>query len=1006
MKHHRILLHINVFVLFFGISCNRANGQSFADIYKSADEFYCQGIEYYSKSKLDLSLESFHKCKHLNNSSNRPGHYYSNNVDSWIAHLLWLTGDTVKARTMDCFYNQIPVDQRTTLTSDSILFMADVYKEKQKYDDAILLLKKGLELEAKTLGWTHYYVANTLTNIATLYESKDDLDSVYYYSNLAIGVYSNNNLSVLENSFYYEAERLRIVSLESLGWQDVLNDDSQQGVTKISQAYDYLVRIGLENSNLGADFCHDLAIAYLNIDNFEKFFEYMKTALDLKEFLYGKKSEEYLYSLEMYATGLQSYARHIEDEEALPYLKEAKSLWEMIPYRRKSVSYSRLLNHYSAKVYKINNLLAIELSEEDLSIHRENNWGDSIPVLSNLAQFYMDNKNFNKALLYNNIVIELKLQGELDYGLAITYRRMASIYDRLGQLEKSIEYCKKAVEVSEKTKGSNSWEYAFTQEQLAVFYLRERCFQESTKCFKIAEKDEKIKRKPVFLHNISRLYFNIGDMDSCYYYQKKLSEILKEDWALTISHIDEEDRFYYNSSWRNRTFFCNALKYATESQNSACLSEQAFNNSLFLKFLKFPTIKRRKNILDNYSSPNNHGIGSSLIASNSFIDDNAFTNLDYRKVRGFLSERDIAVEIIFSDVDSLYYASIIRSHWESPKTISLGVDSIFLDNNITENFDSLPLFKYLWSPIIEAASIKEGENVYISLDGDLQLMPIESTLSYSDQYISDTYNVYRVSSTLNISEIKMCPRINSSILYGGLDYSNLYKTNTGGISTVKNGYTLSDSLSSELRSRVCYLPWSKTEVDSIASKLKTTGIECKIMTSSFGSKESFTRLSGYSPNIIHVATHGFCTPTDTLYKYDWEIEEDYLRNSGLIFSGAANSMYDFNDGILRSDEIYLLDLSNTNLLVLSACDTGKGSVFSKYGVTGLQKAFKFSGVRTIIMSLSKVDDAATFMFMNAFYDNLVISNDRYKAFKYARKKLIESNIFSDFKFWAPFIMLD
>ena len=149
-----------------------------------------------------------------------------------------------------------------------------------------------------------------------------------------------------------------------------------------------------------------------------------------------------------------------------------------------------------------------------------------------------------------------------------------------------------------------------------------------------------------------------------------------------------------------------------------------------------------------------------------------------------------------------------------------------------------------------------------------------------------------------------------------------------------------------------------------------------------------------------------------------EKEDKALTRSGLLLAGANNTLRDkgttsdLEDGILTAQEISKLDLRGLDLVVLSACETGKGDVTQGEGVFGLQRGFKKAGAGTIIMSLWKVDDNATQMMMTQFYKNLCNGMDKHEALQMAQKSLRE---YKDEKgqtkydqplFWARFIILD
>ncbi len=139
---------------------------------------------------------------------------------------------------------------------------------------------------------------------------------------------------------------------------------------------------------------------------------------------------------------------------------------------------------------------------------------------------------------------------------------------------------------------------------------------------------------------------------------------------------------------------------------------------------------------------------------------------------------------------------------------------------------------------------------------------------------------------------------------------------------------------------------------------------------------------------------------------------DPLNRCGLLFAGAntalqghSNELPDgVQDGILTAKEISLLDLRDADLVVLSACETGKGEITGE-GVFGLQRAFKQAGAQTIIMSLWPVNDAATQLLMTEFYRNWITNHQSKRtAFRNAQQTVRMQ--YPEPVYWAGFVMLD
>ena len=134
-----------------------------------------------------------------------------------------------------------------------------------------------------------------------------------------------------------------------------------------------------------------------------------------------------------------------------------------------------------------------------------------------------------------------------------------------------------------------------------------------------------------------------------------------------------------------------------------------------------------------------------------------------------------------------------------------------------------------------------------------------------------------------------------------------------------------------------------------------------------------------------------------------------LQRSGLLLAGCNKAWRGepipegLEDGVLTAAEIASLDFNRCDIVVLSACETGLGEITDE-GVLGLQRAFKNSGVNTIIMSLWDVDDHATSLMMQSFYRNLMSGKSKRDSFFAAQNEVKKE--YSDPRYWAAFIMLD
>lgn len=215
------------------------------------------------------------------------------------------------------------------------------------------------------------------------------------------------------------------------------------------------------------------------------------------------------------------------------------------------------------------------------------------------------------------------------------------------------------------------------------------------------------------------------------------------------------------------------------------------------------------------------------------------------------------------------------------------------------------------------------------------------------------------------------------------------------------------------------LPGTRVEGERVAAMLGVSPIE--------GSRATKEEIMGArSPRILHVATHGFFLPDQDRSRRGQVFQgnpvevsdgpetsrfaifvETPLLRSGIVLAGVnawlqgkALSPED-GDGFLTGEDASGMDLLSTDLVVLSACETGLGDIKAGEGVFGLRRAFLLAGAKTLLMSLWKVPDSQTQMLMVEFYGRVLQGLPRAEALREAQ--LAVKKVFPEPFYWAAFI---
>lgn len=213
------------------------------------------------------------------------------------------------------------------------------------------------------------------------------------------------------------------------------------------------------------------------------------------------------------------------------------------------------------------------------------------------------------------------------------------------------------------------------------------------------------------------------------------------------------------------------------------------------------------------------------------------------------------------------------------------------------------------------------------------------------------------------------------------------------------------------------LPGTQKEIESAQGLLKRQGWQVETYSHENALEEVIKAVK--SPRLLHVATHGFFEPDQASPPAERQSDEppgqeDPMLRSGLYFAGAnrtlaGHSTASLEEGVMTAFEATGLDLQGTELVVLSACQTGLGHIQNGEGIFGLQRAMQEAGARALLMSLWSVPDDETQELMTLFYSEWLAGKDKHEALHNAQLKLRKEIIdrWGDDRpyYWAAFVLV-
>ena len=381
----------------------------------------------------------------------------------------------------------------------------------------------------------------------------------------------------------------------------------------------------------------------------------------------------------------------------------------------------------------------------------------------------------------------------------------------------------------------------------------------------------------------------------------------------------------------------------------------------------------------------------------------------WQNIQSVLKRNEVAVEMVrfryFDHIftDSVIYAGLyVKNEKEKSKpgifVIANGKElenryfKVYRNSIRFEVHDRYSNDKY-WRPISDA--VGSTATIYLSADGVYNQINLEAIPTGEDRYVIDDSNIVLVSNTKDI----YFNTLNKIAANNGVK-ATMFGNPKYYLKAVKKG-------------KIKQLPGTETEINELNELLEANGWQTTTKLETAATEREIKMVD--NPRIFHIATHGFFTPAAKVEQGALEDQQNSTANenpllrTGLLLAGAGDLLdetqfnYNMEDGILTAYEAMSMNLDDTDLVVLSACETGLGELAFGEGVYGLQRAFMVAGAKTLIMSMFKVNDEATQKLMINFYGKWLATGNKRQSFIEAKKEL--RNEYKEPIYWGAFIMI-
>ncbi|MEA3491884.1 MAG: CHAT domain-containing tetratricopeptide repeat protein, partial [Campylobacterota bacterium] len=657
---------------------------------------------------------------------------------------------------------------------------------------------------------------------------------------------------------------------------------------------------------------------------------------------------------------------------------------------------------------------------------------------NNIGAVYKDMKHQAKALKYYQkaISIQKKVLPEKHPSLATAYNNLGLLYQALDKPSKALEYLHSALDIREKVLGGEHFLTAISYSSLSYIYQSAHKYSKSYHYAQLAFNNfllnrEKVftvldaKQKEKYLKSTAKYISSL--LSSAYRYiyqlnrQSNTKEIRKILHSTTNAWLNYKGSIF-DSENTIAMLYASTKDKKLKAKIDDLVSSKRYLAKLYQSLPKPKEIDSWKKSIKEIQEKINRLTKQIASKATIFKEQQGLKNISYQDITSHLEKDELYID--YAKAGEYYYLfsldhreniSFTRIDKKSTKKINTLVKSfreditaIINDTNITDKklktltVSSKEKLSQLYDLIIKKPLgniIKDKRSLIISPDGALRLLPFETLYDKeNNQYFIQKKEIRYIPSGKELvrlyrySKEKKSKDKNSTVIFANPNFNTKIASLSKEEIAITPNTNRSGIIKSLFRMRFAPLPGTKAE----AKAIKATLIEDTVSEYQESRATESTLMKIKEPHILHIATHGF-------FINDATIPNPMLK-SGIALAGANKSaIRGKSDGIVTALKLSGLDLGGTDLVVLSACQTGVVDINSTDSVSGLSKAFIQAGAKDIVMSLWSVDDEATKELMTSFYQEMKGKEKSYaEALKSAKLKMIEDGRHPFY--WGAFVV--